>query len=65
MRNFSTKIFGGQNGEPKIWESKKQKLLGIEIDKTLSFEEYFFPYVGKLAKIVCIDYQISCVQIRA
>ena len=35
-------MFGGKNGEPKIWESKKQKLLGIETDKTLSFDEYFF-----------------------
>ena len=27
-------------GKTKIWESKKQKLLGVEIDRTLSFVEH-------------------------
>ena len=27
-------------GESKVWESKKQKLLGIEIDSSLSFNEH-------------------------
>ena len=27
-------------GKTKIWESKKQKLLGAEIDRTLSFDEH-------------------------
>ena len=27
-------------GKTKIWESKKQTLLGIEIDRTLNFDEY-------------------------
>ena len=26
-------------GKTKIWESKKQKLLGAEIDRTLNFDE--------------------------
>ena len=29
-------------GETKIWESNKQKLLGIAIDRNLNFEEYVF-----------------------
>ena len=33
-------MFRAQIGEPKIWESKKQKLLDVEIDRTLSFDEY-------------------------
>ena len=37
--DLSTKMFGAQIGEPKIWESKKQKLMGVEIDRTLSFDE--------------------------
>ena len=32
----------------KIWESKKQKLLVVEIDRTLSYDEYIASYVGKL-----------------
>ena len=43
-------MFGGQNGEPKIRESKKQKLLGTEIDKTLSFDEYVFSVCRKAGK---------------
>ena len=30
-------MFGAQIGEAKISESQKQKLLGVEIDRTLSF----------------------------
>ena len=40
-------------GETKIWESKKPKLLGVEIDRTFSLDEYnrwLLPYVGKLEK---------------
>ena len=33
-RNVWAKI-----GKTKIWESKKQKLLGLEIDRTISFDE--------------------------
>ena len=33
-------MFGAEIGEAKIWESKKQKLLDVEIDRTLSFDEY-------------------------
>ena len=37
--DLSTKMFGAQIGEPKIWENKKQKLMGVEIDRTFSFDE--------------------------
>ena len=29
-------------GEAKIWESSKQKLLGVVIDRDLNFNEYVF-----------------------
>ena len=29
-------------GETKIWESNKQKLLGVVIDRNLNFNEYVF-----------------------
>ena len=29
----------------KIWESQKQKLLGVETDRTLSFDEHIASYV--------------------
>ena len=30
----------GKNQKIKIWENKTQKLLGVEIDRTLNFYEY-------------------------
>ena len=30
----------GKNWKAKIWENKKLKLLGVEIDRTLKFDEY-------------------------
>ena len=47
------KMFGAQIGETKIWESKKQKLLGVEIDRTLSFDEYIccFLLLGNWKKL--------------
>ena len=37
-------------GKAKTWESERQKLLGVETDETLSFDEYILPYVGKLER---------------
>ena len=34
--------FWSKIGETKIWESNKQKLLGVVIDRNLSFDEYVF-----------------------
>ena len=37
-------------GKTKIWESKKQKQLGVEIDKTSSFDEYIASICRKAGK---------------
>ena len=37
-------------GKTKIWESKKQKILGVEIDRTLSFDEYIASLRKKAGK---------------
>ena len=34
LRDLNTEMFGAEIGEVKIWESKKQKLLDVEIDRT-------------------------------
>ena len=34
-------------GETKIWESNKQKLRGVVIDRNLNFNEYFFDLCKK------------------
>ena len=43
-------------GETKIWESKKQKLLGVVIDRNLNFDGYVFDlckkaYFSKISKL--------------
>ena len=43
-------MFRAQIGEPKIWENKKQKLLGVEIDRILSFDKYLVSFCRKGAK---------------
>ena len=53
-----------QIGEVKIWESSKQKLSGVVIDRDLSFNKYVsFLSVKKLAGNYPFyqDYQIKCV----
>ena len=37
-------------GKTKIWESKKQKILGVEIGRTLSFDEYIASLRKKAGK---------------
>ena len=37
-------------GRSKIWESEKQKLLGIVIDRNLRFDEYFLPQCKKASR---------------
>ena len=45
FRDLSTKMFGAQIGEPKIWENKKQKLMGVEIDRTFSLVNVLLPHI--------------------
>ena len=37
-------------GKTTIWESKKQKLLGVETDRTLSFDEHIASLCRKAGK---------------
>ena len=45
FRDLSTKMFGAQIGEPKVWENKKQKLMGVEIDRTFSLVNVLLPHI--------------------
>ena len=40
-------------GKTKIWESKKQKLLGAEIDRTLNFDEKVV--LARLSNFTCTN----------
>ena len=46
-------------GKTKIWESKKQKLLGVEIDRTLSFDEHIASLCGKAGKKLSVLARLS------
>ena len=41
-------------GETKIWESNKQKLLGVVIDRNLNFDEYVFDLYKKAGRKLSI-----------
>ena len=43
----------------KIWESKKQKLLGAQIDRTLSFDEYIASLCKKAGKKLFVLARLS------
>ena len=46
-------------GKTKIWESKKQKLLGVEIDRTLSFDEHIASLCRKAEKRLSVLARLS------
>ena len=57
VSGFKYKIIWANIGKSKIWESKKQKLLGAEIDRTLSFDEYIVSLCKKarLSNLMCVN----------
>ena len=46
-------------GKTKIWESKKQKFLVVEIDRTLSFDEYIASLCKKAGKKLSVLARLS------
>ena len=46
-------------GKTKIWESKKQKLSSVEIDRTLSFDEYITSLCRKARKKLSVLARLS------
>ena len=45
--------------ETKIWESKKQKLLGVVIDRNLNFDEYVFDLCKKAGRKLSVLARLS------
>ena len=43
-------LFWANIGRRRIWESEKQKLLGIVIDRNLRFDEYILSQCKKAGK---------------
>ena len=46
-------------GETKIWESNKQKLLGVVIDRNLNFDEYVFDLCIKAGRKLSVLARLS------
>ena len=55
----SVKNIWAKIGNTKIWESKKQKLLGAQIDRTLSFDEYIASLCKKAGKKLFVLARLS------
>ena len=51
---FNYKHVWEKNARTKIWASKKQKLLVVGIDRTLSFDEYIDSLYRKAGKKLSI-----------
>ena len=45
--------------ETKIWESNKQKLLGVVIDRNLNFDEYVFDLCKKAGRKLSVLARLS------
>ena len=56
---FKYKNVWAKIGKTKIWESKKQKLLGVEIDRTLSFDEHIASLCRKAGKKLSVLARLS------
>ena len=50
FRKFKYENFWAKIGKTKIWESKKQKSLDVQINRTLNFDEYIPPLCRKAGK---------------
>ena len=56
---FKFENFWAKTGKAKNWESKKQKLLGVEIDKTLSFDVCIASLYRKAGKKLSVLTKLS------
>ena len=59
VSGFKYENFQAKTGKTKIWESKKQKLLAVEIDRTLSFDEHIASLCGKAGKKLSVLARLS------
>ena len=59
IRDLSAKMFGQITGKTKIWESEKQKLLGVDFDKTISFYENTASLCRKAGKKLSVLARLS------
>ena len=59
VSGFKYKNVWAKIGKTKIWESKKQKLLGVEIDRTLSFDEHIASLCRKAGKKLSVLARLS------
>ena len=59
VSGFKYKNVWAKIGKTKIWESKKQKLLGVEIDRTLNFDEHIASLCRKAGKKLSRNYCFS------
>ena len=59
MSGFKYENIWAKIGKAKIWESKKQKLLGVETERTLSFDEHIASLCKKPGKKLSVLVRLS------
>ena len=59
VSGFKNENVWAKIGKTKIWESKKQKLLGAEIDRTLSFDKHIVSLCRKAGKKLSVLARLS------
>ena len=59
VSGFKYKNVWAKIGKTKLWESKKQKLLVVEIDRTLSFDEHIVSLYRKAGKKLSVLARLS------
>ena len=52
-------LWANKIGETKIWESNKQKLFGVVIDRNLNFDEYVFDLCKKAGRKLSVLARLS------
>ena len=52
-------VWANKIGETKIWESNKQKLLGVVIDRNLNFDKYVFDLCKKAGRKLSVLARLS------
>ena len=59
VSGFKYENFWAKIGKTKIWENKKQKLLVVEIDRTLSFDEHIASLYRKAGEKLSVLARLS------
>ena len=53
LSDYKHEVMWANIGQSQIWESKRQKLLGVVIDRNMKFDEYILIQCKKVERELC------------